>query len=105
VYLVWTDALKVSSADWIEPAFRPAIDLDRYRIDAARWCRPKCTNPFTGSTPGSCSAEDAVLIAVIDEAYPEIRPGAVAVTRETLRRKVFPEVMEPVHLAGKERLK
>jgi hypothetical protein len=104
VYVIWTDALKVKlRKDWIEPAHFVVPSLfDRYRVDVSRIVPPEVHEPVHWFDPGLLlSAEDAVLISVIDEVYPEIRLAErVALTREALRRKVFPEVMEPVHIPG-----
>ena len=110
VYLIWTDALKVKlRKDWIEPAHFVVPSLfDRYRVEASRVVPPEVHEPVHWFDPGLLlSTEDAVLISVIDEVFPEIRLAErVALTREALRRKVFPEVMEPVHIpGGKELLK
>lgn len=106
IYLIWTDALKIKlRKDWIEPAhFMMPSMFDRYRVDPARWVGPEVHEPAHWFDPGLLlSAEDAILISVIDDAYPEIRLAErVAITRETLRRKVFPEVIEPAHFRAKE---
>jgi len=101
VYVIWSDALKVKlRKDWIEPAHFviPSI-FDRYRVDVARWVPPEVHEPAHWFDPGlMLSVEDALLISVVDEVYPELRLAErVAMTREALRRKVFPEVMEPAH--------
>ena len=56
--------------------------------EPAHWFLPSAT----------ISAEDKVLISVIDEVYPELKLAErVSATRQALRR-VLPEVMEPAHL-------
>lgn len=101
LYLLWTDALKLKlRKDWIEPAHYtiPSI-FDRYRIDVAKFVPPEVHEPAHWFDGGLLlSARDAVLISVIDEVYPDLRLAErVAVTREALRRRVFPDVMEPAH--------
>lgn len=101
LYLVWTDALKLKlRKDWIEPAHVtiPSI-FERFRMDVSKVVPPEVHEPAHWFDPGlMLSVQDTVLISVIDEVYPELRlADRVAVTREALRRKVFPDVMEPVH--------
>lgn len=101
VYLLWTDALKLKlRRDWIEPAHftLPSI-FDRYRVEVGKWVPPEVHEPAHWFDPGlMLSVQDAVLISVIDEVYPELRlADRVAFTREALRRKVSPDVMEPAH--------
>jgi hypothetical protein len=49
--------------------------------------------------PGRAIAfEEAALISVIDEVYPELRlVDRVAAYRQVARKAVLPEVMEPAH--------
>lgn len=105
IYVVWTDALKLKlRRDWVEPAhFVPSI-FDRIRVDVAHIVPPEVHEPAHWFDPGLLlSVQDAITISVIDEVYPELRLGdRVAVTRDNLRRKIFPDVMEPAHFHGKD---
>jgi hypothetical protein len=53
--------------------------------------------------PGiAIAVEELVLIEAIDRVYPELRlVDRVAFVREALRKRVRPEVVEPVHHPGK----
>jgi hypothetical protein len=101
IYILWTDALKLKlRRDWIEPAHFVLPSLfDRVQADAGRFVPPEVHEPAHWFDPGLLlSAQDAITISVIDEVYPEIRlADRVAMTRESLRRRVFPEVKEPAH--------
>jgi hypothetical protein len=104
IYILWTDALKLKlRRDWIEPAHFvvPSI-FDRIRVDVSRIVPPEVHEPAHWFDPGLLlSVQDAISISVIDEVYPEIRlADRVAMTRDTLRRKVFPDVKEPAHFHG-----
>jgi hypothetical protein len=115
-YLIWFDALKLKlRTDWVEPAhFRDYFRIRErfagiFRFD---WVEPAhialggsalaAVNPdvmepaHLGPTPDPW--RDRVLIAVIDEIYPEL--GLVErITRlkDLLRTRVRPDVMEPAH--------
>lgn len=106
IYILWSDALKLKlRRDWVEPAHFvvPSI-FDRIRVDVSRIVPPEVHEPAHWFDPGLLlSAQDAITISVIDEVYPEIRlADRVAVTRESLRRRVFPEVQEPAHFQGED---
>ena len=106
IYIIWSQALKLKlRRDWVEPAHFvvPSI-FDRIRVDVSRFVPPEVHEPAHWFDPGLLlSAQDAITISVIDEVYPEIRlADRVAMTRESLRRKVFPEVKEPAHFHGQD---
>jgi hypothetical protein len=78
------------------------LHLDRIRVTSAASFHLR-HEPHWFDPGLLLSAQDAITISVIDEVYPEIRlADRVAVTRESLRRRVFPEVQEPAHFQGQE---
>jgi len=120
IYIFWFEALKLKlRTDWIEPAhFERGSILERLRyidwrrfiplgeipvkpevmepahpvgpevLEPAHWFDPVFTPPI----------EEAIMITVIDEIYPELRLiEKIASIRERRRRPVFPEVQEPAH--------
>jgi hypothetical protein len=95
LHLLWFDALKLKlRTDWVEPAHLiPGGFGDMGQIvpgvrEPAHWFDPGTLIPV----------EEAVLVAVIDEVYPELRlVDRIATYRQLLRAKVRPEVMEPAH--------
>ncbi len=75
--------------DWVEPAHVPPDVIDpRDKID-----------------PHPDPWQDKVVIAVIDEVYPELRLiERLAKLNEIARRRVRPEVIEPAHFRGLSRV-
>jgi hypothetical protein len=116
VYMIWFDALKLRlRTDWIEPAhFRDYLQLrDRFR-DVFRfdWIEPAHI-ALGGNVPSRVDPEviepahfkpiadpwrEKVLIAVVDEVYPELRLiERISKLKDFLRHHVRPEVIEPAH--------
>lgn len=100
IYVIWRDALKLKlRADWMEPAHWRQISFDPVITQRAaeRKITPGPREPAHWFDPGiALEAEEAVLISVIDEVYPELRlVDRIAYSRELLRVK--PDVMEPAH--------
>ena len=97
LYLIWRDALKLRlRTDWIEPAHyrRPGVEVE-VSAQIARMVGPR-PEPVHWFDPGiSLAAEEAVVISVIDEVYPELR---LAERVSFARRLVPPEVKEPAHV-------
>jgi hypothetical protein len=111
LYLIWFEALKLKlRTDWVEPAHfrRPGqlgtiqpgavSGLTRAETGAAR-VRPEVMEPAHWFDPGlALAGEEAVLISVIDDVYPELRlMDRVVAVREAARIQVRPEVKEPAH--------
>jgi hypothetical protein len=100
LYLVWFSALKLKlRADWMEPAHFRKLVMDR-RITATAGIKPipEPQEPAHWFDPGALiSAEDAVLISVIDEIYPELRLADTVASYRTELARVMPEVKEPAH--------
>lgn len=101
LYLIWFAALKLKlRTDWMEPAhfFRGGL-ITPTRVESATRVRPEVMEPAHWFDPGRAIAVDeAALISVIDEVYPELRlVDRVAAYRQAARRAVLPEVMEPAH--------
>jgi hypothetical protein len=98
--LLWFDALKLKlRTDWVEPAH--AIPLATKELtqlvpgvrEPAHWFDPKVMIPV----------EEAVLVSVIDEVYPELRlVERISAYRQLRRLRVRPEVMEPAHFPWRE---
>jgi len=66
----------------------PAHPVGPEVLEPAHWFDPVFTPPI----------EEAIMITVIDEIYPELRLiEKIASIRERRRRPVFPEVQEPAH--------
>jgi hypothetical protein len=115
-YLIWHDALKLKlRMDWVEPAHYPfARRLEPYRLSQRRlvdrqqidvvW---ESHEPAHWFDPGvAIEAEEAVVISVIDEVYPELRLIDRLMTfRKFDRRVVPPEVQEPAHFRIPEDLR
>jgi hypothetical protein len=116
IYLIWFDALKLRlRTDWIEPAhFRDYLKLrDRFK-DILRfdWIEPAHV-ALGGTAPSPVDPEviepahfkptphpwrEKVLIAVIDEVYPELRLiDRISKLKDILRHRVPPDVIEPAH--------
>lgn len=100
LYLIWFSALKLKlRADWMEPAHFRRLILDR-RITSTAGIKPipEPQEPAHWFDPGVLiSAEDAVLISVIDETYPELRLANTVASYRNELAKVMPEVKEPAH--------
>jgi len=96
LYLLWFDALKLKlRTDWMEPAH---FHKERFVAKArSELVVPEVMEPVHWFDPGiAIAVEEAVLISVIDEVYPELRlVDRVGSYRETLRRQVPPEEMKP----------
>jgi hypothetical protein len=117
IYLIWHDALKLKlRMDWVEPAHHPfarRVDLtrlplrrlvpERERIDVV-W---ESHEPAHWFDPGAAiDAEEAVVISVIDEVYPDLRLiDRLMAFRRFDRRIVPPEVQEPAHFRLADELK
>jgi hypothetical protein len=116
IYLIWFDALKLRlRTDWIEPAhFRDYLQLrerfrDVFRFD---WIEPAHV-VLGGAAPSVVDPNviepahfkptpdpwrEKVLIAVIDEVYPELQLiERISKLKDFLRYRVRPEVIEPAH--------
>lgn len=116
IYLIWFDALKLRlRTDWIEPAhFRDYLQLrerfrDVFRFD---WIEPAHV-VLGGAAPSAVDPNviepahfkptpdpwrEKVLIAVIDEVYPELQLiERISKLKDFLRYRVRPEVIEPAH--------
>jgi hypothetical protein len=116
IHLVWFDALKLRlRTDWIEPAhFRDYLKVrDRFK-DILRfdWVEP--AHVVLGGLAASAVDPDVmepahfkptphpwrekVLIAVIDEVYPELQLiERISKLKDILRHRVPPDVTEPAH--------
>lgn len=116
LHLIWFDALKLKiRTDWIEPAhFR---DYIRIREQLAHfihfdWVEPAHVAIGAGSfsavdpivvepahfKPSTEQWRDKVLIAVLDQVYPELRlVDRIGKMKEILRSRVRPDVIEPAH--------
>jgi hypothetical protein len=116
VYLIWLDALKLRfRTDWVEPAhFHDYLQLqDRFR-DVLRfdWVEPAHV-ALGGMMPSPVDPDvmepahlkpalqpwrEKVLLAVIDEVYPELRLiDRISKLKDILRHRVPPDVIEPAH--------
>jgi len=116
IYLIWFDALKLRfRTDWIEPAhFRDYLKLrDRFK-DILRfdWIEPAHV-ALGGMAPSPVDPDvmepahfkptpspwrEKVLVAVIDEVYPELRLiERISKLKDILRHRVPPDVIEPAH--------
>ncbi len=116
IYLIWFDALKLRlRTDWIEPAhFRDYLRLrDRFKdILHFDWIEP-AHMVLGGMAPSPVDPgviepahfkptperwREKVLIAVIDEVYPELRLiDRIGRLKDILRHHVPPDVIEPAH--------
>jgi hypothetical protein len=116
IQMIWFDALKLRlRTDWIEPAhFRDYQRLhERFRdILKFDWIEPAhvvlggsgqiAVNPDVIEPahfkPSTDPWREKVLVAVIDEVYPELRLiERMAKLKDYLRLKVRPDVIEPAH--------
>ena len=122
IYMIWVDALKLRlRTDWIEPAhFRDYLQLKERFRDILRfdWIEPAHV-AIGGSVPSHVDPEvmepahfkpspdpwrEKVMIAVIDEVYPELRLiERISKLKDFLRHHVRPEVVEPAHFRGMAR--
>jgi hypothetical protein len=95
--VLWYDALKVKlRTHWCEPA-----QFDWRWRERDFWREKVVTGvrePVHWFDPGyQFEAEESVLIAVIDEVYPELQiANTIAAQRQAIRKDVFPDVREPV---------
>ena len=101
LYLIWYDALRLKlKTDWMEPAHfrKPGFTVPAQSNLTVASVRPEVMEPAHWFDPQVLlQPEEAVLIAVIDEVYPELNLAArVSAIRERVRA-VRPEVMEPAH--------
>lgn len=116
LYLIWFDALKLRlRTDWIEPAhFRDYLKLrDRFK-DILRfdWIEPAhvalggmAASPVDPDViepahfkPTPHPWREKVLVAVIDEVYPELRLiDRIGKLKDIIRHRVPPDVIEPAH--------
>jgi hypothetical protein len=90
----------------MEPAhYRRERYAERFRARERIQVRPEVREPAHWFDPGiAIAVEEAVLISVIDDVYPELRlSDRISSYREIFRRRVRPEVMEPVHIPERVR--
>ncbi len=107
IYVFWLDALKLKlRTDWMEPAHFGRFDKFKYRDIAhiggpgdITAVKPEVQEPVHWFDPGfKLSAEEMILVSVIDEVYPELRLiDKIRSIRQLALKWVKPEVMEPVH--------
>lgn len=95
---IWLDALKLKLRhDWVEPAHFPGT-RPQIAEDLAAKVRPEVQEPahwFDGGI--ALPMEEELLIAVIDEVYPELKlADRVAIGRRD-SRTLIPGVREPAH--------
>ncbi|HTS65243.1 MAG TPA: hypothetical protein VMH28_24645 [Candidatus Acidoferrales bacterium] len=106
LYLIWYDALKLKlRKDWLEPVHYLREEVIA-QLGGAAQVRPEVREPAHWFLPAvTIAAEEKILIAAIDEVYPELQLAQrVSATRQALRG-VRPEVMEPAHFrAGQAEL-
>ncbi len=103
-YLLWFEALRVKLlTEWIEPAHIARGVAERIQPWVGRVPEkavlPGVREPAHWFDPGVViAAEEAVLISVIDEVYPELRLAErIAQCRRSGPAAVRPEVIEPAH--------
>ncbi len=103
-YLLWFQALKVKlQTDWIEPAHLarglPGKLQPPVASASGKGVFQDIREPAHWFDPGvAIAAEEAVLISVIDEVYPELRlVERITRYRGSALPAVNPEVMEPAH--------
>jgi len=105
--LIWARALRVRlRTEWLEPAhFRPWLEpahLPRPWLEPAHWVLDPHPDPWRVH-PAFEAWRERVLIAVLDEVYPELQLAArVADLKATIRAReiqVGPGVREPAHAA------
>ena len=112
LYAIWFDALKLKlKTDWMEPAHFKKPTLTTPALTAAIHgstiaVRPEVMEPAHWFDPQVIlQPEEAVLISVMDEVYPELNLASrISAIREKVR-VVRPEVMEPAHFRLSEQLK
>lgn len=116
LHLIWFDALKLKfRTDWVEPAhFRDYIRIREQLSNLVHfdWVEPAHVAIGAGSfaavdpnvvepahfKPSAEQWRDKVLVAVLDQVYPELRlVDRIAKMKDILRHRVRPDVMEPVH--------
>ena len=119
LYLFWFEALKLRlKTDWMEPAHSSVrIHPEEIRKIEERLKHKEIRKKVEGLKKGAyviprpweepahwfdpgtlIATEERVLIAAIDEVYPELRlADRIAFYRNAIRRKVRPEVQEPAH--------
>lgn len=110
--LIWARALRVRlRTEWLEPAhFRPWLEpahLPRPWLEPAHWVLDPHPDPWRVH-PAFEPWRERVLIAVVDEVYPELQLAArVADMRAGIRAResrIGPGVREPAHAADIARL-
>jgi len=112
LYAIWAGALKLKlKTDWMEPAHFKKPTLTTPALNAATQIsnaavRPEVMEPAHWFDPQVVlQPEEAALISVIDEVYPELNLASrISAIREKVRI-VRPEVMEPAHFRLSEQLK
>lgn len=101
LYLLWFEALKLKLwTHWMEPAhFRREHLVERAYTEKAQAVQPEVREPAHWFDPGrAIDAEEAVVISVIDEVYPELQLSReLAASRASYRWPVGSEVREPAH--------
>jgi hypothetical protein len=122
IHMIWFDALKLRlRTDWIEPAhFNDYLRIrDRFKdIFRFDWIEPAHV-VLGGNVPSRVDPEvmepahfkpsadpwrEKVVIAVIDEVYPELRLiERIGKLKDILRHRVRPDVIEPAHFRDLER--
>lgn len=92
IYLIWFDALKLRlRKDWIEPAHVTLGGMAASPVD------PDVIEP-AHFKPTPHPWREKVLIAVIDEVYPELRLiDRISKLKDIMRHRVPPDVIEPAH--------
>lgn len=112
LYAIWFDALKLKlKTDWMEPAHfkKPTLTLPALTTaihGTSVPVKPEVMEPAHWFDPQVVLQPiDSVIIAVIDEVYPELNLASrISAIREKIR-VVRPEVMEPAHFRLSEQLK
>jgi uncharacterized protein YfkK (UPF0435 family) len=112
LYAIWFDALKLKlKTEWMEPAHFKKPTLTTPVLNAAIHgstiaVRPEVMEPAHWFDPQVIlQPEEAILISVMDEVYPELNLASrISAIREKIR-VVRPEVMEPAHFRLSEQLK
>jgi len=112
IYAIWFDALKLKlKTDWMEPAHFKKPTLTTPTLTATIQSsnivvRPEVMEPAHWFNPQVIlQPEEAVLISVIDEVYPELNLASRISAIRDKARVVRPEVMEPAHFRLSEQLK
>jgi uncharacterized protein YfkK (UPF0435 family) len=112
LYAIWFDALRLRlKTDWMEPAHfkKPTLTSPASTTiihGASIAVRPEVMEPAHWFDPQVVlQPDESVIIAVIDEVYPELNLASrISAIREKIR-VVRPEVMEPAHFRLSEQLK